>query len=542
MSQPGGFWAHPIPRRHDDPLRAHVRTRYLDYEGTARVTPPAPPPPEDAPEPAAQNLSEPALAANSDGGPRPLLLTWPILAEMQKVEGWLSDEEADLLIAAISRALSTLPASHAVVEVGSYCGKATIVLGRVAESLGSTAPLHAIVPRDGVVGSRDAGLRHTGPTRDKLQQTLKQAGLAPRVQVHFEPAPSVPWSGPISFLLVDGLHDYASIATDFRHLEPWLAIGGFAAFHDCADYFPGVKLFVRELLRGGRYRRVHMAGTLVVLEKLAEGEVPAPAPEPAAPPVREPPASARPRLVVPVSAEGSRVSCIMPTYNRRRFVPLAVRWFLAQDWPDRELIVVDDGTEPAADLLPQDARIRYVRLERRHSLGAKRNLACQAARGEVIVHWDDDDWSAPTRLTYQVSALRQASAAVCGLTRVYYHQPASGRSWQYVYPDGHRPWVSGNTLCYTHDFWRRNPFPDINVGEDARFLWSDPSRRLLVLEDPSFFVACIHGANVDPKRVHHRFWHSHPTDAVRALMGDAFNALRHAALPDEPRPLASGAP
>lgn len=27
------------------------------------------------------------------------------------------------------------------------------------------------------------------------------------------------------------------------------------------------------------------------------------------------------------------VSCIMPTFNRRRFVPMALRWFAAQDWP-----------------------------------------------------------------------------------------------------------------------------------------------------------------------------------------------------------------
>ncbi|MBZ4417831.1 glycosyltransferase [Myxococcus sp. RHSTA-1-4] len=552
LADPSGFWAHPIPRRYDDPLRAHVRSRFRDYEGRARVLQ-APPPAGDALAPKAEDGApvEGAAANTEEHGPR-LLLTWPILAEMQKVEGWLSEEEADLLIAAASRALSSLPAPHAVVEVGSYCGKATVVLGRVAESLGSPAPIHAIDPGDGVVGSRDSGLRHLGPTRDKLQQTLRQAGLDSRVRVHFQAAPSVPWSEPIGFLLVDGLHDYASVAADFHHLEPWLATGGFVAFHDCADYFPGVKLFVRELLRGGRFRRVHMAGSLVVLEKVAAEERTDAA---AAPPAAEPPAlvgmdptptAPRARVTLPAGAAGTKVSCIMPTYNRRRFVPLAVRWFLAQDWPDRELIVVDDGSEPAGDLLPEDPRIRHVRLERRHSLGAKRNLACQAARGDVIVHWDDDDWSAPTRLTYQVSSLLQAGAAVCGLTRVYYHQPSTGRSWQYVYPTGQRPWVSGNTLCYTRDFWRRNPFPDINVGEDARFLWSDPSRTLLVLEDSSFFVACVHDANVDPKRVHHRFWHSHPTEALRALMGDAFDALRGAALPTEtshaPRPLAAGAP
>ncbi|WP_164018275.1 glycosyltransferase [Pyxidicoccus trucidator] len=574
MANPAAFWAHPIPRRPDDPLRTYVRSRYSGYEGAAREAR------NVAPETRAVEVGDVAPEAHAvegrNGTPvqeetagaetnRPrLLLTWPILAEMRKVEGWLSDEEADLLIAASSHALASLPAPHAVVEVGSFCGKATVILGRVAESLGSTAPVHAIDPGDGVVGSRDGGLRHLGPTREKLQQTLQQAGLASRVRVHFESAPAVPWSEPIGFLLVDGLHDYASVAADFHHLEPWLATGGLAAFHDCADYFPGVKRFVQDLLRGGRFRRVHTAGTLVVMEKVAAAEraeaitapgrmkdggatVEAMAARPTEAPPSESMVGIAEAAALPVEAPltgtaRTRVSCIMPTYNRRRFVPLAVRWFLAQDWPDRELIVVDDGNEPCGDLLPEDPRIRYVRLERRHSLGAKRNLACQAASGSVIVHWDDDDWSAPTRLTYQVSSLLKAGAAVCGLTRVYYHQPTTGRSWQYVYPAGQRPWVSGNTLCYTRDFWRRNPFPDINVGEDARFLWNDPSRKLLALEDASFFVACVHDANVDPKRVHHRFWHPHSTDAVRALMGDAFDALRHATLSTEQHPLAAGAP
>ena len=38
------------------------------------------------------------------------------------------------------------------------------------------------------------------------------------------------------------------------------------------------------------------------------------------------------------------VSCIMPTYNRREFVPLAIRYFLRQDYANKELIIIDDGT------------------------------------------------------------------------------------------------------------------------------------------------------------------------------------------------------
>ncbi|QRK06071.1 glycosyltransferase [Archangium violaceum] len=500
MARRDSFWAHPVPRRYDDPLRTHVRARFHEYAA------PGNPVAAQAPQGA---TPAPGPLPRSEDTPRPrLLLTWPILSEMRKVEGWLSDEEADLLIASASHALGALPAPHAVVEVGSFCGKATLVLARVAEALGTSAPIHAIDPGDGVVGARDRNLQQLSPTRHKLQRTLLLAGLEPRVKVHFQQAPQVPWSEPIGFLLIDGLHDYGSVAADFHHLEPWLAVGGLVAFHDCADYFPGVKRFVQELLHAGRFRRLHASGSLVVLEKRAAAE-------------RTEAVPGQPRIEV--ATAGPLVSCLMPTHNRRPFIPLALRWFLAQDWPSRELVIVDDGSDPVSDLLPDDARIRYLRLERKHSLGAKRNLACQSAKGDILVHWDDDDWSAPHRLTYQVSSLLQEGADVCGLTRLYYHQPATGRSWQYQYPDGQRPWVAGNTLCYTRDFWRGNPFPDINVGEDARFLWNAPSRRLLSLADSTFFVAFIHSTNVDLKRVHHAWWHPHPTEALRTLMGEAFD-------------------
>src|SRR5215211_5248281 len=77
------------------------------------------------------------------------------------------------------------------------------------------------------------------------------------------------------------------------------------------------------------------------------------------------------------------ISCIMPTANRRHFVAQAVRYFLAQDYPAKELIVFDDGTETAADLMPADPRVIYLRSEQRHPLREKRVLCGQAARGKL---------------------------------------------------------------------------------------------------------------------------------------------------------------
>src|SRR6266545_4002208 len=77
------------------------------------------------------------------------------------------------------------------------------------------------------------------------------------------------------------------------------------------------------------------------------------------------------------------VSCIMPTAGRRRFVPQAIGYFLRQDYPNRELVIVDDGTDNLADLLPDDARVRYVRLDRALPRSAPGSIATRAmaARG-----------------------------------------------------------------------------------------------------------------------------------------------------------------
>jgi glycosyltransferase involved in cell wall biosynthesis len=216
----------------------------------------------------------------------------------------------------------------------------------------------------------------------------------------------------------------------------------------------------------------------------------------------------------------------MPTANRRPFVPLAIRHFLGQDYATRELVIVDDGADPVQDLVPDDPRIRYLRFTGRRSVGAKRNVACREARGEIIVHWDDDDWVAPWRLRYQVERLLASGASVAGLSRILYHQPATGRSWQYSYPEGKKRWFGGNTLCYRKAYWTRHPFEDVDVGEDARFVWSDPSAPMTALDDTAFVVGMIHATNVSPKRTGQPYWRPIATEVVRALMGDDFEVYR----------------
>ncbi len=214
------------------------------------------------------------------------------------------------------------------------------------------------------------------------------------------------------------------------------------------------------------------------------------------------------------------VTCIMPTHNRRSFIPQAIRCFLRQDYSNLELLVVDDGTESIADLVPVNDRVRYVRFDQKLTIGAKRNLACEKARGEFIVHWDDDDWYPSWRVRAQVRAMLDRGADLCGSSRVAYFDPARDQAWEYRYPSAKGPWVAGNTLAYRKSFWSGHKFPDIQVGEDSRFVWSSKGRALVDLADPGLCVATVHSNNTSRKNVNAVYWHAQPRDYIDSLIGD----------------------
>jgi glycosyltransferase involved in cell wall biosynthesis len=216
----------------------------------------------------------------------------------------------------------------------------------------------------------------------------------------------------------------------------------------------------------------------------------------------------------------------MPTTSRRRrFVPRAIRYFLAQSYDHKELLIIDDGPESIADLVPDDPQVRYLRLDGRRTLGAKRNLCVEAARGDLIMHWDDDDWFSSRRVSYQVAELLKADAEICGLRQMIFYELATGRVFLYQYPVGQRPWLAGGSLLYTKAFWRRSPFPDVQVASDTRFVWSQRMDRSVTLKEFDFYVALIHPENTSKKNSHGAYW-TPWNGSIENVMGEDFEFYR----------------
>jgi GT2 family glycosyltransferase len=209
----------------------------------------------------------------------------------------------------------------------------------------------------------------------------------------------------------------------------------------------------------------------------------------------------RPRASIQKSKTPPLVSCIMPTRNRRPFIAQALAYFEQQDYPNRELIVVDDGEDKIEDLVSSHPGVRYQSLPKQASIGTKRNIACQLARGAIIAHWDDDDWYAPYRLSYQIEPLLTGQSDLIGLETYCFFDLSRWEGWTCT-PDLHSRlfvWdVHGGTLVYWRWIWERyTHYPSMSLAEDASFLVSAciKGARMQRLPHARSFVYIRHESN-----------------------------------------------
>jgi predicted O-methyltransferase YrrM len=481
IDTPDAFWMHPVPREYGNPVRCSIRR--LSQRGATYA---------DAP--------LPVTPTAMDG--------WPLV---DAIEGWLTFPEATLLMTLAERLLedASLPANF--VEVGSFKGRSTVALAHVMQRSEPQGRVFAVDPHEGYVGAAESGVHALGSTFEVFTHNLAAAGVGSVVEPVFATTSSRAWSTPVSLVFVDGLHDYVNVARDGLMLEPALAPGGLMVFHDYSQY-PGVTTFVEEMACSGKFSVIARAGSLIALQKhQAATEMPAA--------VSQTTRAGDGRTIVR-RRSAPLVSCIMPTGYRSAWALRAIRHFLRQDYEARELVVIDEGEDDLRDAVRQWAKVRYVKVDAGLSVGAKRNIACELAAGDIILHWDDDDWSADWRIAYQVEQLLATGASVSGLADLIFCKPSSAAAWQYRYPRHLRPWVAGGTLCYRKRVWLDAPFECLIEGEDTAFVWTVSENDVVPCDLNTFYVASIHDRNTSVKQTDGPFWEPYSLERIRCLMAE----------------------
>lgn len=208
-----------------------------------------------------------------------------------------------------------------------------------------------------------------------------------------------------------------------------------------------------------------------------------------------------------------RVSIITPTYERRQFLSLALLCYRHQSFSEIEWIILDDSAVPNIEFEQiSDQKIRYAWSSRRMTVGAKRNWLVNEARGNIIVHFDDDDYYAPTYVESRLNDLEASSGdlsllsgfTVCHLDNkefgYYETRKKSGSARRFSRTGIHSveldqlniPFIEhcfGFSYIYKKTLWEKSQFPEQDIFEDREFVLAhNPNGRINYQDDKEHLV------------------------------------------------------
>jgi len=106
------------------------------------------------------------------------------------------------------------------------------------------------------------------------------------------------------------------------------------------------------------------------------------------------------------------VSILIPAYNAQDWIADTLRSAIAQTWPRKEIIVVDDGSRDRTAEIAQRFASKGVTVVSTQNQGVSvaENLAFQLSQGEYIQYLDADDLLVPDKIERQLAALREADS------------------------------------------------------------------------------------------------------------------------------------
>jgi glycosyltransferase involved in cell wall biosynthesis len=160
-------------------------------------------------------------------------------------------------------------------------------------------------------------------------------------------------------------------------------------------------------------------------------------------------------------------SIIIPTYNRKKFEKLIEFNIIQQTYRYIiEVLIADDGDESETLQINIPYPVKYIRCQRT-TIGNKRNILVNEAKGEYIAHFDTDDIYFPQFIESSIKLMNEKNKNAVGTSDMIF-----------IFKDGHKggmrnPYLSmanEATLVYKKSFWEKKQFSVQQTNEGIYFL------------------------------------------------------------------------
>lgn len=116
-----------------------------------------------------------------------------------------------------------------------------------------------------------------------------------------------------------------------------------------------------------------------------------------------------------------KVSVVIPSYNKSSYISDTVQSVINQDYPDIEIIVVDNGStdgtiQVLAELESKFQNLKFIKNESNLGPSGARNVGILASTGEYVFFLDGDDVFFPTKIRTQVRLMETDMSLGLSLT------------------------------------------------------------------------------------------------------------------------------
>jgi glycosyltransferase involved in cell wall biosynthesis len=168
-----------------------------------------------------------------------------------------------------------------------------------------------------------------------------------------------------------------------------------------------------------------------------------------------------------------------------------------------EWIILDDGQDKVKDLFEEVAKkvpnVRYIALDEKLTIGAKRNRLNQEARGSILVAMDDDDYYPPCRVSACVNAFKKnPKHELAGASEIYMYYSDIQTIYRLgPYNPNH---ATNGTMAWRSSYAKTHTYDELVTHSEERSFLDDYTHPMIQLDPFKVMLVMSHSENTFDKK------------------------------------------
>ena len=206
------------------------------------------------------------------------------------------------------------------------------------------------------------------------------------------------------------------------------------------------------------------------------------------------------------------ITVLIPSYRRRKFLPLLLKNLKVQDYPHHLIkVIVDDDSPIESRLILSEElddikkhlhpiKFDYITPNKKRSIGFKRNNLVKLATTKIVTFIDDDDIYLPTYISYQYSLLKEHKAGCVGSNKMIFTSQENGWSVYALDCGDKKNLIHEACLMFSKKWYRAScGFENSSQGEGRNIFQGHEKN--VIISDIIYCMICIqHQENTIDKR------------------------------------------